>query len=86
MVERKSTVNQQICVWCVNSNREACVEECRPEGKYRHLEPEALEPGEMGPELPPMRRLVDQPPEERLAIVWLNAHYRDPRNDGQNHQ
>jgi hypothetical protein len=86
MAERTKDMSQAICIWCANQNREICIEECRGEGKYRHLEPEALEPGEMGPELPPMRKLVDQPPEERLAIVWLNAYYGDARNNGSNSQ
>ena len=86
MAERLNGASQEICIWCVNQNRETCIAECAPEGNFRHLAPEALEPGEMGPELPPMRQLVDKPAEERLAIVWLNSHYRDPRNNGSNYQ
>ena len=76
--------SMEVCIWCVNNNKEVCVEECQPEGKYRYLEPEVLEPWEQGPELPPMRELIEKPPEERLAIIWLNSYYRDPRNDGRN--
>ena len=86
MIERDQAVSREICIWCANQNRDVCVEECRPEGKYRHLVPEALEPGEMGPELPPMRELIDKPAEERLAVVWLNSYYKEPRNNGSNYQ
>jgi hypothetical protein len=86
MVERKSGVNPEICIWCVNNNRDVCVERCRQESKYRYLEPEALEPWEEPPELPRYRELVDEEPYAVRAIVWLNAYYRDPRNNGRNNQ
>ena len=67
--------NLKICIWCRNRNQEICVEECRPEGRYRHLEPECLPDWELPPELPPFHKLVDLPAVERLALIYLHAFY-----------
>ena len=71
-------VNPEICIWCRNRMQDVCPP-CQEEGKYRWLEPETLADWELPPELPPMRKLVDCPAADRLAIIWLNASYRQMR-------
>jgi hypothetical protein len=74
--------NMMICIWCRNQNNEACIERCQSEGKYRNLEPEPLAQWEFPPELPAFRELLDLPPHERLALIYLDAYYRASRERG----
>ena len=71
--------NMHICIWCRNRGQEVCLERCQAEGRYRYLEPEPLAQWEQPPELPSFRELVDMSASERLALVYLDAHYRAPR-------
>ena len=73
--------NEAICSCCVNRGGEACNTRCRPEGRYRCLEPEALEEWELPPDLPPFRELVDMPAPEVRAIIWLHAYYQRRRDE-----
>lgn len=68
-------LDPRICTWCINRDREICIEECAPEGKYRYLEPVALEHWEPPPPLPPFCELVDSPAYAKLAFVFLGLHY-----------
>ena len=70
--------NMRICAWCGNRGRKVCVS-CQEEGRYRHLEPAPLEAWEQPPELPTMRDLVDLPAQDKLALIWLDASYRQRR-------
>jgi hypothetical protein len=65
-----------VCVYCANKSREPCFE-CKKEGKYRQLEPAALFNWEFPPDLPSMREMVDLPPAERLAMMWLALKYQE---------
>ena len=77
MNEREvSERNGHICVWCRNRGQEVCLERCQAEGRYRYLEPELLAEWETPPELPSFREMVDLPARERLALIYLDAHYR----------
>ena len=71
--------NMRICVWCGNRMQEVCMVRCQEEGRYRYLEPEPLPGWEQPPELPPFRELLDLSASERLAFVYLDAHYRDKK-------
>ena len=73
--------NEAICAYCVNRGGEACTTRCRPEGRYRYLEPETLDHWELPPELPPYREMVDLPAPEVRAIIWLHAYYQSWRDD-----
>jgi hypothetical protein len=68
-----SARNMSICVWCRNRTVDVCLSKCQPEGRYRYLEPDALDPWETAPELPAFRTLVDLPAMERLALIYLAA-------------
>lgn len=69
--------NEVICTYCANRGSEACNTRCRPEGRYRYLQPDTLEHWE----LPPFRELVDMPAPEVRAIVWLHIYYQSRRDD-----
>ena len=45
----------RICIWCRNRTGGVCLEKCRPEGRYRYLEPDTRERWEAGPTLPTFR-------------------------------
>ena len=68
--------NMRICVWCRNRMQEVCTVSCQEEGRYRYLEPEPLARWKQPPELPTFRELLDLSASERLAFVYLDAHYR----------
>ena len=68
--------NLKICVWCANRSGEACMASCGPEGKYRYLAPDTRPVWEAPPRLPPLRDIVDWPPAERLAMLWLVIYYQ----------
>ena len=53
--------------------------DCQAEGRYRYLDPAPLPHWEQPPELPPFRKLLDLTASERLAFVYLDAHYRDKK-------
>jgi hypothetical protein len=74
--EQRPEPNAKICVWCSNKGGEACITECQKEGKYRHLDPEQLEPWEPGPRLPQFREVLQMTASERLAILWLVTFYQ----------
>ncbi len=67
----------EICVWCLNNDREICVMACQPEGKYRHLEPVVLATGELPPSLPPHAEFVGWRSSAKLAMLYLMAYYQD---------
>ena len=71
----KETLNAAICIWCGNKGGELCVTHCRDEGRYRHLEAAPLPDWEFPPELPRFRDLLELPPVERLALLYLAAVY-----------
>ena len=79
--QRQYNRSEAICAYCVNRGNDACNTECRPEGKYRYLEPETLDHWELPPELPPFRKLVDMGGAEVRAIIWLHAYYQSRRDD-----
>ncbi len=68
-------LDPRICAYCVNRGRERCVTSCVPEGKFRHLEPVALEFWEEPPRLPPYREMVDMSPFAVRALMWLSLYY-----------
>jgi hypothetical protein len=74
-----SARNMHICVWCRNKTVDVCLAKCQPEGRYHYLEPDDLESWEPGPRLPPFRELVEMPPHERLALIYLSAHYGEQK-------
>ena len=65
----------RVCAYCINRGRERCVTECVPEGKFRYLEPVALEDWEQPPPLPPYRVMVDMRPYTVRAVIWLSEYY-----------
>lgn len=69
-------IDPEICFHCVNNLRDKCVE-CTHEGRFRFLEPIPPKYGEMLPELPAMREVVDMPPYHRLALLWLHIRLRE---------
>ena len=71
--------NMGICIWWRNKTQDVCVERCQEEGRYRYLEPQPLPAWEQPPQLPVFRELVDITAGERLALVYLSAHYRGTR-------
>jgi hypothetical protein len=76
---RGGSPDPRICRWCANRTRDVCFERCQAEGRYRYLEPEP-EPVWRAPfALPPFRELVDLPAAERLALLYLAAHYAQSR-------
>jgi hypothetical protein len=65
-------MRREICTYCANKSSGSCPT-CQEEGKYRYFEPDSLADWELPPELPSMRQLVDYPPYERLAILYLSV-------------
>jgi len=65
-------MNREICIYCHDKTSDVCLP-CQQEGRYRFLEPDNLEHWEQPPELPSMRKLVDLPPYERLAVLYLSV-------------
>ena len=76
-VEEPPIRRLEVCIWCINRDRERCQTECQPEGKYRYLEPKTLPDWERPPSLPVFRKLVDWEPAARLAILYLVTYYLD---------
>lgn len=68
-------IDPEVCSWCVNREREICLTECTPEGKFRHLEPEMLKPWEPPPQLPPFREIVAMGGYKKLALLYLTLYY-----------
>ena len=68
-----------ICIWRGNKGQDVCIERCQAEGRYRYLKPEPLGHWEQPPELPVFRELVDMTADERLPLVYLDAHFRATR-------
>ena len=53
----------------------ACMEECVPEGLYRHLQPVELDEWNYPSELPRTGAMLEMPAVTRLAIVTLYMRY-----------
>jgi hypothetical protein len=70
----KAKPNPGICIYCANSQSEACKERCEEEGKYRYLVPATLENWECFREVV-FTNVVDMDPATRLAFIYLMAHY-----------
>ena len=75
MTQSTEPINPAICTWCRNRYRECCLTRCAPEGKYRSLEPVALEPWEPPPPLPPFAEVLQMRGIDKLALLYIVLHY-----------
>ena len=66
----------ELCPYCLNRSSDVCIP-CKEEGRYRFLEADTLNSWELPPELPKMRELLEMPPDERLAVLWLSARFAE---------
>ena len=73
--EGKDAICYAVCGYCRNQGQPSCRTQCRQEGRYRYLEPVALEEWEQPPEIPGMDELLSYDGVTRLALVKISLHY-----------